>query len=96
MSTTTASATSMNFIGFDEMRGNGTPDILYNRVIILPTRPETAGAQIHPVAGSLPGQQPYIKRRQQIWNKSKYTLIRLGRSRCASTYNICAKVNVCN
>ena len=71
MSTTTASATSMNFIGFDEMRGNGTPDILYNRVIILPTRPETAGAQIHPVAGFLPGQQPYLKRRQQIWNKSK-------------------------
>ena len=60
----------MNFIGFDEMRGNGTPDILYNRVIILPTRPETAGAQIHPVAGFLPGQQPYLKPKVQVYNKS--------------------------
>ena len=69
MSTTTSSATSLNFIGFDEMQGNGTPNILYNRVVILPPRPETAGAQIHPVAGFLPGQQPYLKPRRQIWNK---------------------------
>ena len=67
--TTTTSATSMNFIGFDEMRGNGTPNLLYNRVVILPPRPETAGSQIHPVAGYLPGQQPYLKAKRQIWNK---------------------------
>ena len=30
--TTTQSATSMNFIGFDEMKGNGTAPILFNRV----------------------------------------------------------------
>ena len=46
----------MNFIGFDEMKGNGTPDVLYNRVVILPTQPVTAGKWIHPVAGYVPGQ----------------------------------------
>ena len=59
----------MNFIGFDDMQGNGTPDILFNRVVILPTRPETAGKWIHPVAGFLPGQQPYLKHQTQTWNK---------------------------
>jgi hypothetical protein len=73
MSTTTASATSLNFIGFDEMGGNGTSPILYNRIVILPTRPETAGKWVHPVAGYLPGQQHYLKPRVQVWNK-KYTL----------------------
>ena len=66
-----SSATSLNFIGFDEMQGNGTPNILYNRVVILPPRPETAGSQAHPVAGFLPGQQPYIKPKRQIWIKSR-------------------------
>lgn len=69
MTTSTSSATSMNFIGFDEMSGNGTPDILFNRVVILPTRPETAGKWVHPVAGFLPGQQPYLKAKIQSWNK---------------------------
>jgi hypothetical protein len=59
----------MNFIGFDEMRGNGTPDILYNRVVILPPRPETAGSQIGAVAGFLPGQQHFLKVKKQVWNK---------------------------
>ena len=71
MSTTTSSATSLNFIGFDELQGNGTAPILYNRIVILPPRPETAGSQVHPVAGFLPGQQPYIKPRGQVWNKSR-------------------------
>ena len=71
MSTTTTSATSMNFIGFDEMVGNGTPSILYNRVVILPNRRETAGKWVHPVAGYLPGQQPFLKPRVQVYNKSE-------------------------
>ena len=70
MSTTTSSATSLNFIGFDEMQGNGTSPILFNRIVILPNRRETAGKWIHPVAGFLPGQQPYIKPKVQIWNRS--------------------------
>ena len=69
MSTTTASATSLNFIGFDEMQGNGTAPILYNRIVILPNRRETAGKWIHPVAGFVPGQQPYLKPQVQVWNK---------------------------
>ena len=70
MSTTTASATSLNFIGFDEMQGNGTSPILYNRIVILPARRETAGKWVHPVAGFLPGQQPFLKPRVQVYNKS--------------------------
>ena len=59
--TTSSSATSMNFIGFDEMKGNGTAPILFNRVVILPPPRETAGKWIHPVAGFLPGQQPDLQ-----------------------------------
>ena len=71
MSATTTSATSMNFIGFDEMQGNGTSPVLYNRVVIMPHRRETAGKWVHPVAGFLPGQQPYLKPRVQLYNKSE-------------------------
>ena len=70
MSTTTSSATSLNFIGFDEMQGNGTAPLLYDR-IVLPQRRETAGKWVHPVAGYLPGQQPYLKPRVQVYNKSR-------------------------
>ena len=60
MSKTTASATSLNFIGFDEMHGTGTAPILFNRIVILPKRRETAGKWIHPAAGYVP----------EVWNKS--------------------------
>ena len=70
MSTTTSSATSLNFIGFDEMQGNGTAPLLYNRIVILPNRRETAGKWVHPVAGYIPGQQPYLKPRVQVYNKT--------------------------
>ena len=43
MATDTASATSMNFVGFEEMTGQGTPDLLHNRVFIMPNLPQTAG-----------------------------------------------------
>ena len=66
MSTTTSSATSMNFI---EMQGTGTSPILYNRIVILPSRPQTAGRQMHPAAGYLPGQQPFLKPNTQVYNK---------------------------
>jgi len=71
MSTTTTSATSMNFIGFDEMVGNGTPSILYNRVVILPPQRETAGKWAHPAAGFVPGQQSYLKPKVQVWNRAE-------------------------
>ena len=49
--TTTASATSLNFVGFEEMRGKGTPALIYNQVFIMPNQTQTAGRYIHPVAG---------------------------------------------
>ena len=61
----------MNFIGFDEMQGTGTSPILYNRIVILPSRPQTAGRQMHPAAGYLPGQQPFLKRAGSVYNKSE-------------------------
>jgi len=84
----TASATSLNFIGFDEMIGNGTSPILYNRVVILPKQRETAGKWVHPVAGFVPGQQPYLKRRTQVWNKSLETANKhLARQGFKQVYN---------
>ena len=68
--TTTSSATSLNFVGFDELKGNGTAPILFNRVVILPPPRETAGKWIHPAAGFIPGQQPYLKPQVQIYNRS--------------------------
>jgi len=60
----------MNFVGFEESAKNGTAPVLFNRVFIAPNIPLTAGRHIHAVAGFIPGQQPYIKRNREIWNKS--------------------------
>ena len=62
MATDTASATSMNFVGFEEMTGQGTPDLLHNRVFIMPNLPQTAGKWMHPVA--VPARAPYLKRQK--------------------------------
>ena len=62
--TQSASATSMNFIGFEEMRG-------HNQVFIEPNLPETAGSGAHAAAGFLPGQVSYLKARRAIWSKSR-------------------------
>jgi hypothetical protein len=71
MATTTASATSMNFVGFEEAAKNSTAPILFNRIYIAPNQPITAGRQIHAKAGFLPGQQPYLKINRDVWNKSR-------------------------
>ena len=68
--TGTTSATSMNFVGFDEAAKNGTSPVLFNRVVLLPPPRETAGKWIHPVAGYVPGQQHYLKPQVQVYNKS--------------------------
>ena len=68
--TGTTSATSMNFVGFDEAAKNGTSPVLFNRVVLLPPPRETAGKWVHAAAGFLPGQQPYIKPRVQVYNRS--------------------------
>ena len=75
MATGTASATSMNFLGFDDMKGFGTPPLMFGQVFIEPNMSETAGVNALAAVGFLPGQQSYIKRRKAIWSKSS-----LGRS----------------
>ena len=69
--TTTASATSLNFVGFDDMAKNNTNPFLFNRIYIAPEIPVTAGKWIHPSAGFLPGQQSYLKLQKTVWNKSR-------------------------
>ena len=49
-----ASATSMNFIGFEELKGQGAPELLFNQVFIEPNLPETAGVGNLAAAGFLP------------------------------------------
>ena len=68
--TQSASATSMNFHGFEEMKGQGAPEILFNQIFIEPNLPETAGRGAHAAAGYIPGQVSYIKARRAIWSKS--------------------------
>ena len=68
--TTTASATSLNFVGFDDMARNNTSPLLFNRIYIAPEIPVTAG-KWNPAAGFLPGQQSYLKRQKTVWNKSR-------------------------
>ena len=66
-----ASATSMNFVGFEQLKGHGVPELMFNQVFIEPNLPETAGSNIHAAAGFLPGQQSYLKARRAIWSKSR-------------------------
>ena len=69
--TNTASATSLNFVGFDDMAKNNTSPLLFNQIYIAPEIPVTAGKWIHPAAGFVPGQQSYLKRQKTVWNKSR-------------------------
>ena len=68
--TTTASATSLNFVGFDDMAKNNTNPFLFNRIYIAPEIPVTAGKWIHPSAGFLPGAE-HLKLQKTVWNKSR-------------------------
>ena len=71
MQTESASATSMNFLGFEDMKGFGTPPLLFGQIFIEPNQAETAGINQLAVAGFVPGQQSYIKTRKAVWSKSK-------------------------
>ena len=63
-----ASATSLNFIGFEEMNGQGEPAKIYNQVFIEPNQSYTAGVGQIAAAGFVPGTQSYLKRRQAVWS----------------------------
>ena len=71
LGTGSASVTSMNFVGFEELKGHGAPELLYNQIFIEPNLPETAGSGAIAAAGFVPGQQSYIKTRKAVWSKSK-------------------------
>ena len=71
LGTGSASVTSMNYVGFEEIKGQGAPELLYNQIFIEPNLPETSGSGNIAAAGYVPGQQSYLKRRKQIWSKSR-------------------------
>ena len=65
-----ASTTSLNFQGFEEMKGFGTPSLLYGRVFIEPDIPRTAGKGAIAATKPPPGQFPFLRARRELWNKS--------------------------
>ena len=65
-----ASATSLNFVGFEDMKGFGTPPLMYGQIYIEPNLPVTTGYRNLAAAGFVPGQHSYIKTKRDIWNKS--------------------------
>jgi len=66
-----ASATSLNYRGFEEMQGFGTPSLLYGRIFIEPNRRATAGKGAIAATKPPPGQTPYLRARYAHWSKSK-------------------------
>ena len=71
LGTGSASVTSMNYVGFEELRGEGAPELLYNQIFIEPNLPEATGVGNIAAAGYVPGQQSYLKQRKTIWSKSR-------------------------
>ena len=67
------SATSLNFLGFEDAAKNNTSPLIYDQVYIQYDQPSTAGRYIHPVAGFLPGQQSYLKPNVEVFNRAMYT-----------------------
>ena len=71
LGTGSASVTSMNYVGFEELKGEGAPELLYNQIFIEPNLPQTIGRGNIAAAGYVPGQQSFLKRRKVIWSKSR-------------------------
>ena len=61
----------MNYVGFEELRGQGAPELLYGQIFIEPNLPEAMGTGNIAAAGYVPGQQSYLKRQKTVWNKSR-------------------------
>ena len=66
------SATSLNFIGFEDMAKNNTSPLIFNQVYLQYDQPTSAGRYVHAVAGFVPGQQPYLKPNLEIYNTAMY------------------------
>ena len=71
LGTGSASVTSLNYVGFEEMKGQGAPELVFNQIFIEPNNPVAAGVGTIAAAGYVPGQQSYLKARKRIWNKSR-------------------------
>ena len=71
LGTGSASVTSMNYVGFEELKGEGAPELLYNQIFIEPNLPQTIGRGNIAAAGYVPGQQTYLKERRSVWSKSR-------------------------
>ena len=71
LGTGSASVTSMNFVGFEELKGEGAPELLYNQIFIEPNQPQATSSGNIAAAGYIPGQQSYLKQRRTIWSKSR-------------------------
>ena len=71
LGTGSASVTSMNYVGFEDLRGQGAPELLYNQIFIEPNLPQATSVGNIAAAGYIPGQQSYLKARRRIWNKSR-------------------------
>ena len=69
LGTGSASVTSMNYVGFEELRGQGAPELLYNQIFIEPNLAQATSSGNIAAAGYV--QQSYLKRRRTIWSKSR-------------------------
>ena len=71
LGTGSASVTSVNFVGFEELKGEGAPELIYNQIFIEPNLPQATSSGNIASAGYVPGQQSYLKQRRTIWSKSR-------------------------
>ena len=71
LGTGSASVTSMNYVGFEELKGQGAPELLYNQIFIEPNLPQATSSGNIAAAGYVPGQQSYLKARRATWSKSR-------------------------
>lgn len=62
------SATSLNFIGFEDIARNNTSPLIFDQVYLQYQQPSTAGRYVHAVAGFIPGQKHYLKPNREIFN----------------------------
>ena len=71
LATGAASVTSMNYVGFEDVKGKGAPELLYNQIFIEPNLPQATSSGNIAAAGYVPGQQSYLKQRRAVWSKSR-------------------------
>ena len=56
LGTGSASVTSMNYVGFEDLKGQGAPELLYNQIFIEPNLAQATSSGNIAAAGYVPGQ----------------------------------------